>query len=360
MAVTRNYSIPDMDNITLAGDLSMVYNQVNWIQVVTSVLSIIGSGSIIGYAVFQNACRLPEVRPLFYLSVSDLLLAFCWLVGAVLYKSDTSGVKCFNLQAMGQIFYLSTFLYTANYVWQIFSHFRRRLSHDLNQISILETWIGRIVTVLCSLVPVLLICPVFYYGNTINCYGNNSCLVLNVGSHITIDYGFHTEDGCTALHTYSTIIFMITFSLSSISILVILSYSYRLFRSIQNDSRLLEDHWTTITAARYSLLLFPLIFIFCCLPVIILIFVTMPGKNDGWLPDGYQALCYIQAFTAISQGFLNSLAYGWTQQMIRCQKQNNYRDVDTQTPLLRSQKNLYASMQTSNTSIGPLSVAAIR
>ncbi|KAG8597809.1 hypothetical protein GDO81_002395 [Engystomops pustulosus] len=336
MAVTRNYSIPDMDNITLAGDLSMVYNQVNWIQVVTSVLSIIGSGSIIGYAVFQNACRLPEVRPLFYLSVSDLLLAFCWLVGAVLYKSDTSGVKCFNLQAMGQIFYLSTFLYTANYVWQIFSHFRRRLSHDLNQISILETWIGRIVTVLCS------------------------CLVLNVGSHITIDYGFHTEDGCTALHTYSTIIFMITFSLSSISILVILSYSYRLFRSIQNDSRLLEDHWTTITAARYSLLLFPLIFIFCCLPVIILIFVTMPGKNDGWLPDGYQALCYIQAFTAISQGFLNSLAYGWTQQMIRCQKQNNYRDVDTQTPLLRSQKNLYASMQTSNTSIGPLSVAAIR
>ncbi|XP_044131729.1 transmembrane protein 116 isoform X2 [Bufo gargarizans] len=127
-----------------------VYSNVKWIQVITSMLSIVGSGSIIGYAVFQNAVKLPEVRPLFYLSVSDLLVAFCWLLGAVLYKPHTQSVPCFNLQAVGQVFYLSTYLYTINYMWQTFSNFRRRISNDLNQISDKECCIGRVATVLCS------------------------------------------------------------------------------------------------------------------------------------------------------------------------------------------------------------------
>lgn len=318
------------------------------------MLSIVGSGSIIGYAVFQNALKSPEVRPLFYLSVSDLLLAFCWLLGAVLYKPHTLGSPCFNLQAVGQMFYLSTFLYTMNYVWQTFSHFRRRISHDLDQISDKEYLIGKIATVLCSVVPVLFISPVLYYGNTEECYRNNSysCLVLNIGSQITTDPGSSSVGHCAALHTYSVTIFMITFCLSTTGILVILGYSYRLFRMNQKDSRSLQDHWAVITVTRHSFLLFPSIFLFCCLPVVTLTLVSVKG-----IKDAFQVMCYIQAFTAVSQGFLNSLAYGWTQQMIRCLKQNSYRDVDTQTPLLRSQKNLYASMQTSNTYTGPRSVS---
>lgn len=318
-------------------------------------LNIVGSGSIIGYAVFQNALKSPEVRPLFYLSVSDLLLAFCWLLGAVLYKPYSLGSPCFNLQTVGQMFYLSSFLYTINYVWQTFSHFRRRISHDLNQISDKEYLIGRIATILCSVVPVLFICPILYYGNTEECYGNNSysCLVLNIGSQITIDPGSYSVGRCAFVHTYSVTIFIITFCLSIIGILVILGYSCRLFRINQKDSRTLQDHWAVITVTRHSFLLFPSIFVFCCLPAVTLTLVSVKGINSA-----YQVLCYIQAFTAVSQGFLNSLAYGWTQQIIRCLKQNSYRDVDTQTPLLRSQKNLYASMQTSTTYLGQRSASA--
>ncbi|XP_056392531.1 transmembrane protein 116 [Hyla sarda] len=342
-------------NVTDADELPGVYCAVKWIQVVTSMLSIVGSGSIIGYAVFQNAVRSPEVRPLFYLSVSNLLLAFCWLLGAVLYRphAPKPNLPCFNLQALGQMFYLSTFLYTINYVWQTFNNFKRRIGHDLIQISDKEYWMGKITTVLCSVVPVLFICPVLYYGNTKKCFGNNSysCLVLNIGSHITLDR--NSSDSCAALHTYSTTVFMVSFCLSTIGILVILGYSCQLFRMNQKDSRSLQEHWAVITVTRHSFLLFPAIFFFCCLPGVTLTLVSLKRINVG-----YQALCYIQAFTAVSQGFLNSLAYGWTQQMIHCLKQNNFRDVDTQTPLLRSQKNLYASMQTSNSYIEPRIISA--
>ncbi|KAG9487778.1 hypothetical protein GDO78_007522, partial [Eleutherodactylus coqui] len=317
--------------------------------------SIVGSGSIIGYAIFQNVVKSPEVRPLFYLSVSDLLLAFCWLLGAVLYKPFTPDLQCFNLQALGQMFYLTTYLYTINYMWQTCSNFRRRIVHDTNQITETECCIGRIATVLCSVFPVLLICPVFYYGNTKECYGNSSysCLVLNIGSQITVDPGSYSDGGCAALHTYSTIVFMVTFCLSTVAILVLVGYSYQLFRMIQKESRLLQDHWAVLTVTRHAFLLFPSIFLFCCLPVVILTLVSSKGIDVG-----YQVLCYIQSFTAVSQGFLNSLAYGWTQQMLHCLKQSSYRDVDTQTPLLRSQKNLYASMQTSNIHRGPQTVSA--
>ncbi|XP_069610940.1 transmembrane protein 116 isoform X2 [Ranitomeya imitator] len=326
MAADVDYIVMWM-NISEADELAEVYRNVKWIQVVTSMLSIVGSGSIIGYAVFQNAVRSPEVRPLFYLSLSDLFLAFCWLIGVVVYKADTSGLPCFNLQAVGQMFYLSTILYTINFVWQTFSNFRRRISHDLNQISDTRCCIGRIATVLCS------------------------CLVLNIGSQVTDNT--HRYDDCAVLHTYTTSVFMTSFCLATLCILAIVAYSCRLFKMYQKDSRPEQDHWAVITATRHSFLLFPSIFLFCSLPVVTLTLVSLKGIHSS-----YQALCYIQAFTAISQGFLNSLAYGWTQQMIRCLKQNSCRDVDTQTPLLRSQKNLYASMQTSNTYIAPRTVSA--
>lgn len=51
-----------------------------------------------------------QVRPLFYLSLSDLFLGMCWLAGALLYSSPTSqqDLICYNLQATGQVSGLGT------------------------------------------------------------------------------------------------------------------------------------------------------------------------------------------------------------------------------------------------------------
>ncbi|KAG8456138.1 hypothetical protein GDO86_002075, partial [Hymenochirus boettgeri] len=66
---------------------------------------ILGSGSIISYAIFQNAVKSPEIRPLFYLSLSDLFLSLCWLIGAVMYRrsSCNKNMACYNLQIVGQV-----------------------------------------------------------------------------------------------------------------------------------------------------------------------------------------------------------------------------------------------------------------
>lgn len=46
-----------------------------------------------------------QVRPLFYLSLSDLFLGMCWIAGALLYSTPTSkqDLICYNLQALGQV-----------------------------------------------------------------------------------------------------------------------------------------------------------------------------------------------------------------------------------------------------------------
>ena len=49
-------------------------------------------------------------------------------------------------------------------------------------------------------------------------------------------------------------------------------------------------------------------------------------------------VCVLQAFTSPSQGSLNCLLYGWTQHRVRSLKAMEKHDVDTQTPLLRAQK----------------------
>ncbi|EFB18109.1 hypothetical protein PANDA_014740, partial [Ailuropoda melanoleuca] len=46
-----------------------------------------------------------QIRPLFYLSFSDLLLGICWLIEALLYGTSAANkdVVCYNLQAVGQV-----------------------------------------------------------------------------------------------------------------------------------------------------------------------------------------------------------------------------------------------------------------
>ncbi|MBN3276382.1 TM116 protein, partial [Polyodon spathula] len=83
----------------------LVYDAVRWIQFIMAILSILGSGSIITYAAFQNLIKTPEIRPLFYLSFTDLLLGVSWLVGAVLYREPlgSQNIACYNLQSIGHV-----------------------------------------------------------------------------------------------------------------------------------------------------------------------------------------------------------------------------------------------------------------
>ncbi|XP_043924317.1 transmembrane protein 116 isoform X2 [Protopterus annectens] len=322
-----------------------------------ALLSIIGSSSIIVYAILQSIVRSPEVRPLFYLSLTNLLLGICWLIGALLSNNtlNNQNIACYNLRVLGQIFYMSSFFYTANFTWCLYIDLKEKYSQMIYNISPAAfEFVGRVsraVIVLSSVIPVILMVPVFFFGNTNECYGNMSepyrCHLINsdIVEGSTLETG--TDYVCRAMTFYSTGIFLSTFFLAFTGILVLIIKARIIFKKcVKSTGFLGNQQWAKINVLENRVILYPASFFCCWGPAVI--FTIIKLFHPSGVKPLYAVLCVLQAFTAASQGFLNCFVYGWTQQMFRCLKKAAYRDVDTQTPLLRSQKKLYSSTRTAS------------
>ncbi|KFQ56104.1 Transmembrane protein 116, partial [Nestor notabilis] len=275
-----------------------------------------GNGSVV--AITQTCCSisLSQVRPLFYLSLSDLFLGMCWLAGALLYSTPTSkqDLVCYNLQATGQV---------VDYA----------------------SCIGRIATILSSLIPLLLMVPVFCLGNSSNCYQNFSqkhgCLLMHTEIAVPTNEP-QTLSGsvCRAMHFYGIGVFLISFLISFIAILVILSQARGLYKRFVNSTGFLGDQqWAMIKMVEQRVVFYPITFFCCWAPAVLLGIMKLTVSTNSKI---YMALLILQALTAASQGLLNCIVYGWTQHIFLSLKRNTCRDVDTQTPLLRSQKKFYS------------------
>uniref|UniRef100_A0A8C3UX94 Transmembrane protein 116 n=1 Tax=Catharus ustulatus TaxID=91951 RepID=A0A8C3UX94_CATUS len=310
-----------------------------------------GSSSIIAYAVFQNAVRSPEVRPLFYLSLSDLFLGLCWLAGALLYSSPPSqqDLICYNLQATGQIFYVASFLYTVNYTWHLYMDLKVKYNQNLfrvpPQVVDYASCVGRTATILSSLIPFFLMVPVFCLGNSSNCYQNFSQKhgprAAGGGQELS-----PSGSVCRAMHFYGIGVFLISFLISFVAILVILSQARGLYKRFVNSTGFLGDQqWAMIKMVEQRVVFYPVAFFCCWAPAVLLGMLKLTASTTSKI---YMALLILQALTAASQGLLNCLVYGWTQHVFLSLKRGSRRDVDTQTPLLRSQKKFYSSTAPSN------------
>ncbi|KAJ1093029.1 hypothetical protein NDU88_006138 [Pleurodeles waltl] len=328
-----------------------VFTALQWIQFLMATLSIIGSSSIIVYAVFQRSVRSPEVRPLFYLSVSDLLLGFCWLVGASLYGKTVKNhnIACYNLQTTGQIFYMSSFFYTANYTWQLYIDLKDKIN---NVASVHSSLLRRMAIILSSFLPLILMIPVFSFGNANECYQNYSqlhshrCLLMHDAPPVNIsgDLGGFNTDACTGVHFYGLGAFLVTFMITSITILVPLFKVCSVQRRYVQIAGPSDSHQSIlISVAERRVVLYPAAFFYCWGPAFILGLVKLFYYNEHGTV--YMILYVFQAFTATSQGLLNCLVYGWTQNFYRYLKRGTCHDASTQTPLLRTQKKKYESLQ---------------
>ncbi|XP_032085910.1 transmembrane protein 116 isoform X2 [Thamnophis elegans] len=296
---------------------AQLFAVIHWIQAVTATLSIMGSSSIIGYTVFQNTARSPEVRPLVYLSLSDLFLGLCWLTGALLYSREAShptgeGNTCYNLQVTGQM-----------------TGYSNRL--------------GRIVILFSSLIPIFLMAPVLGLGNHFQCPQNvtteHGCLLLHTGNMLSTGSSQHVT--CAVLCLYSTGVFLVSFMLSFLAILTLLIRARMLYKRFVNSMGYVGDQqWEMLKVVEQAVVLYPVVFFCCWGPAFILGIVKLARMDNASV---YMALYVLEALTASSQGFLNCVVYGWTQHMFHCVKRKACRDVNTQTPLLRSQKRFYAS-----------------
>uniref|UniRef100_A0A667Y180 Transmembrane protein 116 n=1 Tax=Myripristis murdjan TaxID=586833 RepID=A0A667Y180_9TELE len=304
----------------------------------------------------QRLLREPEVQPLLLLSVSDLLLAVCWLVGASLFSQDCSRpADCYNLHTAEQMLYMSSFLYTLNYIWRLYAGVRTRFFCSINgfpvqvrrrNVDVRKCACG------CRVLPALLMTPVFVQGNVHRCYANLSqpyrCLLMQTGAlFLTPEQQQQQQGACRLLYNYRIAVFLTTFLITLMGI-VLMGKARRIYRRVVTSAGYLGDRqWASFRVVDRRMLLYPSVFIFCWGPAVYLAAARLfrPTAARGLA----SVVLYIaQAFTSGSQGFLNCLVYGWTHTQFRsASRRISFRDADTQTPLLRSQKRGYDALRAS-------------
>ncbi|XP_055780819.1 transmembrane protein 116 isoform X2 [Salvelinus fontinalis] len=352
--VLQDVSNNTEQNTTTPEDWTVVYFAVRWIQMIMAVLSIVGSGSIIVYATFQHLIRTPEIQPLFLLSVTDLLLAVSWLIGAVLFTQDcASHVTCYNLHIVEQMLYMTSFFYTLNYVWTLYSGLNNRFYSSLHgypaQCATKLRSFSKIAAVLSCVLPVLLMLPVFVTGNMDHCYTNLSqpykCLLMHTEAlFMSTDLSkMEVDSACRLVHMYSIAVFLAVFLLTFVGIVVLMGKARTVYRRCVSSSGFLGDRqWASLRVLDRHMLLYPSVFFFCWGPVFLAAMILYNPKSVEGVVG--VILYILQAFTSSSQGLLNCVVYGWTQTHFRSASKDALRDMDTQTPLLRSQKKGYKTL----------------
>ncbi|XP_034408995.1 transmembrane protein 116 isoform X1 [Cyclopterus lumpus] len=360
-------------NTTGAKDWSEVYEAVRCIQLVMALLSVLGSGSIIVCVTSLRLRPSPELQPLFLLSVSDLLLALCWLIGAALFSQHCSRLNthCYHLHTVEQILYMASFFYTLNYVLNLYTGIRDKFYSCINRVppqvfSRVSAALLRNTDVhapgfslnwrssaVCSLFPVLLMTPVFIQGNISQCQANFSepyrCLLMHTGALYLTSQHLQTITTCSRLHIYRIAVFLATFSLTLLSIIVLVVKARRIYRRVVTSNGYLgHQQQASFRVMDRRMLQYPLIFILCWGPAVSLALLRLLMPSTGQGVAGV-AFSISQAFTSASQGFLNCLVYGWTRGGLRgAGRRVLSQDKDTQTPLLRLQKKTsYQTLRTS-------------
>ncbi|XP_026980410.1 transmembrane protein 116 isoform X1 [Orcinus orca] len=331
--------------------LPSLFPAIQWIQFVMATLSVIGSSSLIAYAVFQNIQKSPEIRPLVYLSFSDLLLGIYWLIEALLYGTSAANkdIVCYNLQAVGQILYISSFFYTVNYIWYLYKELRMK-PHQSGQSTVplvigYTCRVSQIAIILSSLIPLLLMIPVFCLGNASECFRNFSqshrCILMySPPTSMAKVLPSANISVCSTLYFYGLIIFLASFLLSLLTIVVLLIQAQTLYKKFLKSTGFLgSEQWAVIHIVEQRVRFYPVAFFCCWGPAVILMIIKMTKPQDTKL---HMALYVLQALTASSQGLLNCGVYSWTQYKFYQLKQEARHDADTQTPLLCSQKRFYS------------------
>ncbi|KTF79540.1 hypothetical protein cypCar_00029508 [Cyprinus carpio] len=300
-----------------------IYSIVRWIQIIMAVLSILGAGSIIFYAIVKGLVRKPEVLPLFLLSLTDLLLALSWMCGGLLFTQSCDAYDiCYNLHIVEQTLYMASFFYTLHYVWVLYTGLMgkyRRLNGFPGENPANTRSCRCLGPFLSCLLPLMLTAPVFVAGNMFRCYTNFTqpyrCLLMHTGA-VYLTSSVNTKmTACSVIQDYCMTIFLTTFLMTFIGITTLMCKARSLYKRI-------------ITSQAIFL-------------------ATMMLVKPDIIEGRMGVVLYIlQAFTSASQGLLNCLVYGWTQQHFRSLSSGSIiRDATTQTPLLRSQKPNYAALR---------------
>jgi len=105
------------------------------IRIITSILSVLGSASIILSVLLTGKLNTAEVHPLFILSVGDFILSILWMIGGIVWLSPGEGGwagphsdphtgMCYVLAIATTMAEMVTFMLTAVYAMSAFLRIR--------------------------------------------------------------------------------------------------------------------------------------------------------------------------------------------------------------------------------------------
>ncbi|XP_061531335.1 transmembrane protein 116 isoform X5 [Phycodurus eques] len=330
-------------------DWTRVGSALPWIHVIAALVSALGSASVITRVTSQRVGgATSEVRALFLLAASDLLLALCGLLGGAMLVRRAGALAWYRLHAARQVVCIASFFYTLNYVWNVYARLRLNLwcvPHPLSAQYAMPS--GKMTALLSGVAPPLLMAPVFIGGSVGGCVADCGapyrCLLTPVGAP-PVAAG-RPIAACRPLRIYGGAVFLAAFLLTLVGMLALTGKCRRTYRRVVTAHGYLGNRQrASFRALDLRMLAHSLVFAVCWAPTACLVAVRATTSSTDVGGASVVVLYVAQAVTSASPGVLRFAA-------LACARGPPgripaRRDADAQTPLLRAQKTSARSYRT--------------
>ncbi|XP_041350024.1 transmembrane protein 116-like [Gigantopelta aegis] len=312
---------------------------IGMVNMVTSSLSFLGSGSIILCSICHKKICFPEVYPLFQLSIADLLASVIFAASTILFLFKESNFPgspgpCDYLSALMTSFYISTLFLTMAYALEALLRIRTRLGNETtNSNTSVRKPVSHVfmhtVYAFCWIFPLLIgiVLLVFtHFVDKDSHFFQNSSVpqwpILPRQCSTCLPIFHYSENGCWTLvengsswHVAYKVVFMTPLVLVFVINVSLYVFISKVFRQVSARRGLLSvhQHQEERSLTRKAIL-YQSAFLVCWLPTLVLGIASFVSDfhmgNFFWL-------YILQALFGPLQGFLNSFIYGWKRESFR-------------------------------------------
>ncbi|PIK56939.1 hypothetical protein BSL78_06140 [Apostichopus japonicus] len=310
------------------------------IQMVCAGISLLGALSMILYLTFKRICANTEVRPLFHLSCADAGLAIFLILSSTYWKRSDLAKSCVYFQILAEMFYLITFLLTANYALNVYIRMKDRYHRANKLIQLREqrhviisirvaycfSWIFPVFCVIPALITTIMM-------DKDSCYPCFSLFFRGPVNKNVTGQGF-----IQVLGSKGAVFFMATLLSSLLAIIILYSLTTKVYKHLlRQQSEYTDRQRSSVRELQKRVTLYIGVFLFCWTPAFVLAIIEITNRSPCAQQNLY-FLYIIQSVTAPSQGILNTLVYGWTRRAYYSSKES--------TPLNRQTVRGYGSSTT--------------
>ncbi|KAL8618155.1 hypothetical protein ACOMHN_059162 [Nucella lapillus] len=301
------------------------------LSLLTSGLSLVGSGSILVCVVYHQRVCATEIFPIFHLSVANGLASLVTMIMSVMFLDSLQGLPgnngpCGYFAAFMISLYISTFFLTFGYALEAFIRLRRRLqsylSMEINRNDGVSSYCMYGVYLLSWIVPLALAVFLMLVTHFITKENDQIMYILPPECSLCFPVFSAHETYCWSRVKEGTqwlLMYRLIFLLPLLAVFLMNMVLYiciaRDFRHVAMRRGLLSYHQQQEeTMLRKKAFLYQSAFIVCWIPTLVLMCISFTDSYT--MADNYPLLI-LQAILGPLQGLLNCIIYGWKRTSFR-------------------------------------------